>query len=64
MLELLLNEDNNFAQQLRRLPQRAPFEVNQWLHYWNDADSTAGNLRKLEHWLQRAHKDSAVNAAD
>jgi hypothetical protein len=29
-------------------------DVRQWLHYWNDEESFAGNLRNFEHWLQRA----------
>lgn len=29
-------------------------DLNQWMQYWNDADSVAGNLRRFEHWLQRA----------
>ena len=29
-------------------------DVQQWLHYWNDEESLAGNLRNVEHWLQRA----------
>lgn len=26
----------------------------QWLQYWDDEESPAGNLRNFEHWLQRA----------
>lgn len=26
----------------------------QWLQYWDDEESLTGNLRNLEHWLQRA----------
>lgn len=25
-----------------------------WLQYWNDDDTVLGNLRNLEHWLDRA----------
>ncbi|MGE0116112.1 MAG: hypothetical protein AB7T07_14675 [Steroidobacteraceae bacterium] len=64
MLNLVMNEEGNFTQRLRKLlitnppasdatPISSP-ELRQWLEYWNDADSVAGNLRKLEHWLQRA----------
>ncbi|MGC3979635.1 MAG: hypothetical protein QM808_00060 [Steroidobacteraceae bacterium] len=58
---------NGFAQHLRSLQGDSPVnesgnrpgilqsaELGQWLQYWNDADSVSGNLRKLEHWLQRA----------
>lgn len=36
-----------------------PPDLHQWLEYWNDADSVAANLRKMEHWLQRAQQQSA-----
>lgn len=61
MSDLLLNDEGNFMQRLRRL-QPASHEVvdvpglEQWLQYWNDADSVAGNLRNLEHWLQRTRQ--------
>lgn len=29
-------------------------DLQQWLEYWNDAESVTANLRKVEHWLQRA----------
>ncbi|MES1196074.1 MAG: hypothetical protein ABUL58_03930 [Steroidobacter sp.] len=28
-------------------------DINQWLHYWNDDESFAGNLRNFRHWLER-----------
>lgn len=61
MLDLLLNDDGNFSHHLRRLarPDVAQPDVSQWLNYWNDADSIAGNLRKLEHWLQRAQAETS-----
>ncbi len=29
-------------------------DLQQWLEYWNDAESVTSNLRKVEHWLERA----------
>ncbi len=29
-------------------------DLQHWLEYWNDAESVGANLRKFEHWLQRA----------
>jgi len=55
----------NFFERLReRHAQPAPEstclpavpDVQQWLHYWNDEESFAGNLRNFEHWLQRARR--------
>jgi hypothetical protein len=31
-----------------------PPTFSQWLQYWNDDDTVIGNLRNLEHWLERA----------
>ena len=64
MLNLLMYTDGNFAHHLRKLQLgdvttnsstllESP-QFSEWLDYWNDADSVAGNLRKFEHWLQRA----------
>lgn len=34
-------------------------DLQQWLEYWNDAESVATNLRKVEHWLQRARSQQS-----
>lgn len=28
--------------------------LEDWLRYWNDADTEIGNLRNFEHWLSRS----------
>ena len=67
MLNLLMNDQGNFSHQLRRIQTSAsaghaggarPPELSDWLQYWNDADSVEGNLRKLQHWLQRARREN------
>lgn len=30
----------------------------QWLQYWDDEETVAGNLRNFEHWLLRAQPRS------
>jgi hypothetical protein len=42
-----------FAAQARAFSQTPTLE--QWLKYWNDADTDFGNLNNFEHWLQRAN---------
>jgi len=34
--------------------QFVPPSFSEWLHYWNDDDTVIGNLRNLEHWLEKA----------
>lgn len=46
-------EPNAFAAQARALSQTPTFE--QWLEYWDDADTDFGNLNNIRHWLQRAN---------
>jgi hypothetical protein len=65
MLDLTMNDDGNFSTRLLKAQagsngdKIAPPDVRQWLEYWNDADSVASNLRKVEHWLQRARQQTA-----
>jgi hypothetical protein len=33
-----------------------PPVLEQWLEYWNDAESDLVNLGNLEHWLSRASR--------
>ena len=30
------------------------YEVEQWLGFWDDEESTYGNVRNIEHWLMQA----------
>ena len=30
------------------------YEVEQWLGFWDDEESTYGNVRNIEHWLTQA----------
>jgi hypothetical protein len=61
MLTLIMNDDN-FGPRLERAQASSDGDKtalsspdwSQWLQYWNDADTLSGNLRKVEHWLQRA----------
>lgn len=67
MLTLIMNDDGNFGSRLlnaqtgpddaKCMPSAS--DASQWLQYWNDADTVIGNLRKVEHWLQRARQQSA-----
>jgi hypothetical protein len=65
MLNHDLNDDSNFDVHLPGAQLGANGQTvlaisdPQWLEYWNDADSIAANLRKVDHWLQRAAKQSA-----
>ncbi len=67
MLNHDLNDDGNFSTRLLKAqngssdsPITPTFsDLQQWLEYWNDADTVSGNLRKVNHWLQRAHQQSA-----
>ncbi len=58
MLNQLMNSEGSFAARLSQAQNAQPSsqapDLSQWMQYWNDADSVAGNLRRLEHWLQRA----------
>jgi len=53
----------NFLDRLRErqltdaITSQAP-EWRQWLQYWDDEESVAGNLRNFEHWLLRAQPRS------
>jgi hypothetical protein len=43
-----------FAAQARALSQTPTLE--QWLQYWNDADTDSGNLNNLRHWIELARQ--------
>lgn len=51
-----------FVERLRQRQAQAAISTSapeapdwrQWLQYWDDEESFAGNLRNFEHWLQRA----------
>ena len=45
-------EPNAFAAQARALSQTPTFE--QWVNYWDDADSDFGNLNNIRHWIELA----------
>lgn len=32
-------------------------DINQWLHYWNDEESFACNLRNIRHWIQQVRNN-------
>jgi hypothetical protein len=67
MLNHDLNDDGNFSTRLLKVLANdnsdqlivATVPPQQWLEYWHDGDSVAGNLRKVEHWLQRARQQHA-----
>ena len=52
----LSNRLRHYAEYLRASANRdvAPPSLEEWLRYWNDDDTDLGNLRNLEHWLERA----------
>jgi uncharacterized protein Usg len=68
MLNHDLNDDGNFSTRLLKAqagnsgnPIVPAFpDLQQWLEYWNDADTVSGNLRKVNHWLQRAHQQQSA----
>lgn len=68
MLTLIMNDDGNFGPRLLKAqrevdgaaPAASPPDWGQWLQYWNDADSVSGNMRKVEHWLQRARPENTT----
>jgi hypothetical protein len=45
---------NAFAAQASAL-SRAP-TLEQWLKYWNDADTDFGNLKNIRHWIDLARE--------
>jgi hypothetical protein len=55
-----LEQGSTFGQRLLRAQTDAAgvdtstTDLQQWLEYWNDTESVTTNLRKVEHWLQRA----------
>ncbi|MFT3752598.1 MAG: hypothetical protein QM800_06870 [Paludibacter sp.] len=66
-MSLDLGHEHNFIERLRsHLPggelPNAP-QLQQWLQYWNDEETVAGNLRHLEHWHQRARQTRTVSIA-
>ena len=30
------------------------YAIEEWLGFWDEDDSTFGNIRNIEHWLQQA----------
>ena len=34
--------------------------IEQWLGFWDEDDSTFGNLRNIEHWLSQAARYRAA----
>jgi hypothetical protein len=68
MLNHDLNDDGNFSTRLLKAQASnagspivpAVPDLQQWLEYWNDADTVSGNLRKMNHWLQRAHQQQSA----
>ena len=48
------SRSNAFAMQARALSQTPTME--QWLRYWNDADTDFGNLNNIRHWIELARQ--------
>lgn len=44
----------------RNLP---PPTVEDWLQFWNDDDTTVGNLQHIDHWLSLARNGGAPTEA-
>ena len=50
-----------FADQLRQLRDAGDSseicipDLQQWMHYWNDEESDAVNLRNIRHWMTCIH---------
>jgi surface antigen len=47
-------QSNAFAAQARALSQTPTLE--QWLQYWNDADTDFGNVTNIQHWIELARR--------
>lgn len=62
MLKPLSNDVGQFRERILQAHAAANSEaaelsssdLNQWMEYWNDAESVDTNLSKVRHWLQRA----------
>lgn len=62
MLKPLSNDIGQFRERILQAHTAANSEtaelnssdLNQWMEYWNDAESVDANLSKVRHWLQRA----------
>ena len=37
--------------------------LEDWLTFWNDDDTTVGNLQNLDHWLDLARRSRPVRSA-
>jgi hypothetical protein len=51
-------QSNAFAAHARALSQTPTLE--QWLQYWNDADTDFGNLSNLRHWIELARRSQST----
>jgi hypothetical protein len=54
---------SNLYERLRQSASAPPVPVEppmleDWLRFWNDADTEVGNLRNFEHWLSRRRGSS------
>jgi hypothetical protein len=41
---------------VQKLPADPP-TLEDWLRYWNDADTDLSNLRNLDHWMSRTRPE-------
>jgi len=35
--------------------------IKEWMHYWNDEESYAANLRNIRHWMTRIQRSNGYN---
>lgn len=40
--------------------QSDDYSIEEWLGFWDEDDSTFGNVRNIEHWLAHAARDQRV----
>jgi hypothetical protein len=52
-----LRQRAHAQQETHRYWPAEPPRLEDWLRYWNDADTDLGNLRNFDHWLSRTRRE-------
>jgi hypothetical protein len=56
-----LRQRANVPQSASQILPGEPPPLEDWLRYWNDADTDLGNLRNFDHWLSRTRREAGGN---
>jgi len=65
MMNLNSTTQRDFTAALRQQRERSHSslpdtpDLQQWLHYWNDEENFATNMRNLAHWINCAKNQTA-----